>query len=107
GGEGGQPTGDGVEDNEAEGFEDVEAHGRGVKEKDGGEAYGDGEVDGVEDAVAVGADSVDTGDVLDEVGPDEEVEIEARVETEEGDDDSAEDAVIGVELFMGEAEEIS
>ena len=29
------------------------------------------------------------------------------METEEGDDDSAEDAVIGVELFMGGAEEVS
>ncbi|KFY06291.1 hypothetical protein V492_08087 [Pseudogymnoascus sp. VKM F-4246] len=103
----GMPTGDGVEDDEAEGFEDVETHGRGVEKEDEGEAYGDGEVDGVEDAVAACEWNWAGVKVLDEVGTDEEVEIEARVETEEGDDDSAEDAVIGVELFMGEAEEIS
>ncbi|KFX86529.1 hypothetical protein O988_09523, partial [Pseudogymnoascus sp. VKM F-3808] len=83
--------------NQDEDFYEVDADGGGVEEEDGGEGEADGEVGRVEDAIAI----------LGEAGADEEVEIEARVETEEGDNDSAEDTVVGVELFMGRAEKIS
>lgn len=52
-----------VEENEDEGFNEVETDGRGVEEEDWREEEADGEVDNVEDAVTVGADGVDAGDV--------------------------------------------
>lgn len=55
--------GDDVEENEDKSFYEVEADGRGVEEEDWRKEEADGEVDNVEDAVTVGADGIDAGDV--------------------------------------------